>query len=848
MSLLLPKTKTKDDTKQKAYEYKAPKHNTFLAATAIEGNLVFSKSDAWAVYYIPSVSYEFLNNKKRIDLAEDYNDMIANLVKSEDRPVMCHQIVTSRPFDIISWGQSNWDRVQDWSPEPGFQNYLWEQMHAVLEKDFSVKEVFLLVHLGKRSKDYSLNASGLTVTQQILRWVDKISPINDPLVSEGELQFWKARESEPGSTVSSSRIKGEEATPAQIAWLIKKNLFPGMVVPPVESSPHTSWGYGEMQSLVTGIVEQNRRMLEITQFDPETGEEVTGYRATLSFARFPDVMHYPFSEPWVHTAAVLPFDVDIHSRFTIEPALRVRKDVNRKIKDAKDQLQNASGSGAGVPLEMQEQYEVATQLDYELSRKRQPWVYARHRISVEAPTQEELSKNCNQIIEHYNAMGIKVVWPTSDQFSLFLETMPGDRVRDNAFHQRHQLDIIGGGMPHGSGTTGDQVKIDGARRRGYIGQYLGYTTSRVQEIVCLSVHSAIARNNAPGLAITGSPGGGKSFAAFTLTYQMALEGIWTIYLDPKADAKPMGKLPGLTSPKVFDLAHGSDGLLDPFSVGSSGPEKQLLALETVRLLLGSTIRDDQQSALIDVVRDVGSKPNPSLNKVVDKLYEEYPEDSPGKVLGKYLKFVSELPFSNLCFSPQNEVDLRPDEGMTIVTLLGLDLPSSDISQEAYSVPNRLAVAVMFLLTSFTKQLMLSMNKKHPKAIVIDEAWAITSTAQGAALIPQVARMGRSHNTALILVSQNAGDLMSEGITNSISIKMAFKANVQAEIDSVLDFFDLEKGVGIENVIQQLKNGECLIKDADLRIAQVQVDAWNETTKSAFDTNPATRGKENSGIV
>ena len=68
---------------------------------------------------------------------------------------------------------------------------------------------------------------------------------------------------------------------------------------------------------------------------------------------------------------------------------------------------------------------------------------------------------------------------------------------------------------------------------------------------------------------------------------------------------------------------------------------------------------------------------------------------------------------------------------------------------------------MYLLTRYAKRLMLSLNKNHPKAIFIDEAWAITSTPQGAKLIPEVARMGRAHNTALVLVSQNAGDLMKE---------------------------------------------------------------------------------------
>lgn len=841
MPLLTPNKK-----KTPKWEYKTPKISTFLSATAIEHNIVFSKTDAWAVYQIPSVSYEFLNSTNRVMLANDYSQTIENLIQSEDKPVECHQIVTSRPFDVLGWGNALYARAQKWNPEPGFAKHLHEQMRHVNSRQFSVKEVFYLIHLGKRTKDFTLNTSGLTTIQQVARWIDRIAPINDPLVSDKELEFWRAKERDYAHTIQTSRISGKRANSAQVAWLIKKNLFPGMKVPPVSASPHRSWGYGEMQSLVTGIVDPGRRFLKISQFDPETGEEVTGYRATLSFSRFPDVLKFPDDEPWIHSAAVLPFDVDIHSRFTVEPALKVKKEVGRKIKDAKDQLQNASGSGQGTPLEMQEQYEVATQLEYDLNRERKPWIYARHRIVIEALSEEELIANAQQTIEHYKGMGITVVWPTADQFSLFLESMPADKVRDHAFHQRHQLDIIGGGMPHGSGTVGDQVvHAEDGETKGYIGQYLGYTTSRVQEIVCVSVHSAIARNNAPGLAITGSPGGGKSFSAFTITYQMALEGVWVIYLDPKADAKPMAALPGLRTPKLFDLAQGNEGLLDPFSIGKTVSERQLLALETIRLLTGH-LSDEQQGELVETVKTVARMENPSLNAVVDMLYSAK-KGTPAHTLGGNLDFIRELPFAKLCFSPQGSVNLRPDEGLTVVTLLGLDLPSAEMKSEAYSYPNRLAVAVMFLLTSFTRQLMLNLNKRHPKAIVIDEAWAITSTNQGASLIQLVARMGRSHNTALVLVSQNAGDLLSEGITNSVSMKMAYRANVQSEVSNVLDFLDIQKDAGIEQIVQQLENGECLMKDADGRIARMKVDAWNKEMKTAFDTNPETRNSKNSGI-
>ena len=142
--------------------------------------------------------------------------------------------------------------------------------------------------------------------------------------------------------------------------------------------------------------------------------------------------------------------------------------------------------------------------------------------------------------------------------------------------------------------------------------------------------------------------------------------------------------------------------------------------------------------------------------------------------------------------------------------------------------------------------MLSMDKSHPKAICIDEAWAITTTPHGAKLIPEIARMGRSHNTALVLVSQNAGDLMSESVTNSISTKFAYRSTDCKEISDVLELFGIPQDQNYHQAIRGLRNGECLMRDIDGRISRVQIDSWEKNLWETFNTNPETRGKGSSG--
>lgn len=396
--------------------------------------------------------------------------------------------------------------------------------------------------------------------------------------------------------------------------------------------------------------------------------------------------------------------------------------MGKKLADAKDQVQHIAESGTAVPLKVREQLEVATQLEYLIDKERVPWAYARHRILITGANIEQLTDRCRTVTEMYRELGIDIAWPTGDQFELLLEATPGDKTRGRSYYQRQDLAVISGGMATASSTVGDNTEGG----KGWRGPYLGYTTSRVASPVFFSPHVAMTRNYPPGVCITGAPGGGKSFLAFTLAYQMASQGVWTIYIDPKADAKPMGNIPGLGNPRVFDLRDGNDGMLDPFSLGATKSEATLLSLETLRLLLGGSVSEEREEALLNAVERVSNESEPSLSRVVDVLVNNE-QSASARNLGAVLRTIRELPFARLCFSPTGGQTLRPEDGLTVVTLLGLDLPGAATKPEDYSYENRLAVSVMYLLTRYARQLMLNMDKSHPKAICIDEAWAITST-------------------------------------------------------------------------------------------------------------------------
>ncbi len=153
--------------------------------------------------------------------------------------------------------------------------------------------------------------------------------------------------------------------------------------------------------------------------------------------------------------------------------------------------------------------------------------------------------------------------------------------------------------------------------------------------------------------------------------------------------------------------------------------------------------------------------------------------------------MSEMHLARLCFDPSGGDQIDTEGWTTVFTLGGLTLPDVATARDDYSYEQRLSVALLYLVSQFARRLMNGLDRRTPKAIFLDEAWAITSTPEGAKLVPEVSRMGRSRNTALVLVSQNAGDLLNEQVTNCLSSVFAFRSTERVEVEHVLELLGVD---------------------------------------------------------
>ena len=791
-----------------------------LSLRYFDDHILLTETHAWAYYRLPTQPYEFTTPLDRESLATNITVALA-AIRMPDAEV--HLRIVHRSYPAAEWA-AQLDATSDGGP--GWRNYLDEMYRHVWAKDFWAKEVYLGVRLGQRGMRAQLGGGVFAQFLSTYRAGEQAMGLDDEAIGGAEISRWTDHAERLGRALGASALAARHATSDEIAWLVRHTLMGSAGDPRPSAVRRRRWGAGEIESLYEGQVHNGRTLLHLE--NPE-GES---FEAFLSFCRFPDVMSFPDGEPWLHFADSLPFPVEVSSRMRLIPPAKASKDVGRRLAHARDMDAHIREAGVDAPIALAEQIASARMLEHGITKERLPFVYGWHRLVVSAPTRELCQRRVEAVVEHYRDMGIDVVNSTGDQFSLLRESLPGDRVRLSSYVQRQPLYTIAGGVPTATVDLGDRP----GSGQGWVGPYIGETLGRARSVVHFDPLLAAALNRPTAIAVTGEPGGGKTTLALLLILQLALRGVTVAVIDPKGDAEPLVQLLAERGRKarVLPLGAAAPGLLDPFSFGDDLAEKRTMATETLRLLL-PRMSEERESAMIQAVASVASRERPSLGKVIRHLEES--ADPPSKNLGAVLRSMSEMRLARLCFAPSGGQQIDTAGWTTVFTLAGLTLPDSAAGREDYSYEQRLSVALLYLVSQFARRLLNGIDRRLPKAIFLDEAWAITATPQGAKLVPEVSRMGRSRNTALILVSQNAGDLLNEQVTNCISGVFAFRSSERVEVANVMALLGVEASEEHKAVLRGLGNGECIFRDLDGRVGRIGIDLISDQVRQWLDTNP-----------
>lgn len=352
--------------------------------------------------------------------------------------------------------------------------------------------------------------------------------------------------------------------------------------------------------------------------------------------------------------------------------------------------------------------------------------------------------------------------------------------------------------------------------------------------------------------------------------------------------------------QIIDVLKSGDGVLDPWQVARTIEEGELLAEAMLEMFLGKKQYERFETHIIEALQAVkiqyesaynkavsaGSTPEqaratvpaPTLWAVVEHIRakhettrEIYEQGGKGvthdalthvETAAVLLTQLRSLPYARLAFSqtPASLGTLR--RRRTVFTLRGIETPPKHLGPEQWSKPQRLAATILYVMVRLSGQMLevaaepnprTGRRALRPKALFVDEAYMVTSTEAGSALLQQGLAQGRSYNVATMLIDQLASRLAqiedsntTEVTGNQFSSAFAFLQKTPSEANAALPLLarpgnrKVAKALQHRDVGGRLETGMCLMRDADNRVATLEVDPVFAEILAASDTNPTTR--------
>lgn len=369
---------------------------------------------------------------------------------------------------------------------------------------------------------------------------------------------------------------------------------------------------------------------------------------------------------------------------------------------------------------------------------------------------------------------------------------------------------------------------------------------------------------------------------------------------------------------IIDVLSANAGVLDVWQVTGDINGGKLLGQDVLRMFLGANRYEEDDIIYIDAMEKAIDEYHAALTARTNELLDQYPDpesaedaaraDVPLPTMWQVaqnvldhgeqvraeladnkttpedlksarraatrIKNLIKLPYATLVFA-ENPSQLKgiASKRRVVFTLRGISLPSADISEDRWGERDRLASAIMYILVSMNSTLLDNSPTVHPltgqhgvsrpRALFVDESYAITAVSEGRELLKTALAQGRSYNNVLFLMDQLASRLAqiesrtdgADGPSgNQVQTVMAFMQRSEETAKTVSPLLTTKNEALVTNALLPmelggfLKTGRCLFRDMDFNLAPVDVDLMFAELKRAADTTPSTRAESQSHPV
>ncbi|MFF1400701.1 ATP-binding protein [Streptomyces sp. NPDC058287] len=499
-----------------------------------------------------------------------------------------------------------------------------------------------------------------------------------------------------------------------------------------------------------------RRWLQV-----ETAEG-TGYQAHLVLAECPPAVSAQAADLFAQLE-VLDFPVDFTVALTLVEAAEARRKIQRKRTELVDQVDQYDARPTGLPSDIPEAARDLGEMDARLARtSAEVEVQSVTVLTVWAPTSALCDARARALEKLLAGVDYRVLRPNGLQNELFTLGLPGS-VRPLAVREFTQHQLAEDWAMSGAFTRTEIGDPNGI----LLGFDLDCGTARP---VTVNVADAPKQDASASLAVIGDLGGGKSVLQKTVQSAVVDRGARAICIDRTPVREwatfARGAAPGRC--QVIDAAQ-AELSIDPLRL-FPGPEGRQYALNYLTLQLGIGAMSVQGEVLHHAVEQAAGMPDASMAKVVEVLAQTAGagsgkrSDAAASVAGM-LSLVTSNPLAAMVFDPALPVarlNGSSTADLIVITTAGLTLPP----KQAFENPEILhqqplealiGRAVLYLIAAMARQAAFA-DPSRFCAVVTDELYWLTSSAEGTSLVHEILHDGRKHNAGLFAGSHDEKEL------------------------------------------------------------------------------------------
>ncbi|MFD7444063.1 ATP-binding protein [Streptomyces sp. NPDC059909] len=551
------------------------------------------------------------------------------------------------------------------------------------------------------------------------------------------------------------------------------------------------------------------------------GEAGVGYQAQLALAECPPAVNADAADLFAQLET-LDFPVDYTVDLTLVPAEKAKEQVRRKKNELVDQADQYDARPTGMPASLTEAARDLGELDARLSRTGvEVEVQSVTVLTVWGPTAQVCDARARALAALLAGADYRAVRPAGLQESLFTLGLPGTTrpgvVREFTQHQVSEDWALSGAFTVGEvGDPGGML----------LGIDLDCGTSRP---VMINVADAPKQDASASMGIVGDLGAGKSVLQKLVADAVWARGGSAICIDrtPVREWANFARTAAAGHCQIIDAAQ-AEVSIDPLRM-FDGPEGRHYALSYLTLQLGIGPMSTLGEVLHHAVEQAAAGQAPSMHRVLEVL-EQMATDQVGKrqdaaaTLAGLVRVVASNPLARMVFDPAlPPVRLDPSgaSDMIVITTTGLKLPPKaafDQPEVLRQQPLEALIgrAVLYLIAAIARQKAFE-DPTRFCAVVLDELYWLTSSAEGTALVHEILHDGRKHGAGLIAGSHDAEELGPD--RGLMAYRVLARTADRERARRGLEFLGLDAGdpellrlvtTGLSPVGQKGREGEVLL--------------------------------------